>query len=419
MLNLMKGSGNAIKHVHELGIGLIVAWLFTLRGAYLSTRASSVAHDAATPGLNPAPYLFASAVGVVGFVTVRVIRRTHRKTRDPLAWVVHRVAQVLAILASGCGGVGLVIAIVSIWEMSGPASVRWVNTYGPILVYTGVIVAVILAAFVFTPAREPADQPTSPGHQPPQFQEDTSARVVSFTAPLVALAVGAILAGLMRDLTQTSLGMWLFVLAYSVVMVGVIIGSIFALRVSISRGVFGFLGSWVITVSGLGLIVAFIGAPVSVGHLAHSSSVVLEVEDERDSVTVTGNGLAPTNPVEVILLPAKTPVTTLLPDGQGWVFQQVEFPDAPQGKGELIARATSAGGQELQAVVSFEVDGAEVEFLDDQSAGFSTDSGVSTPSWSWFSARALPCLVLLGWVITLGRVFIPLRARFGLASTIG
>ncbi|HLS02711.1 MAG TPA: hypothetical protein VK054_12155 [Beutenbergiaceae bacterium] len=301
----MSASPGARHHIRTMGWGLILAWVLTVGGAYASRWVSAAAFDTEAEPLTPAPYLFAAAIGVVGLVAVRAKRHTQTDGIDRVGFQVRRTSQALALGTAGVGGIAVLSRVISLVETSHvPFSVRVVNGYVPIVLYTGLVVAIVLAAFVFSPAPEPTDS-RAVLDDPQGSQDSTAARALAYALPLGCFAVGIIAAGVMYDLTATSLTSWLFVVAFITTGIGVVLGARFASLHTRSRGASGFSLATVIVFCVVGLAGAFISGATSTDHLARYTNLSLEVTTKDLTsptaalppgelmVIVNGEGLAP------------------------------------------------------------------------------------------------------------------------------
>lgn len=413
-----------------MGWAVIIAWVLTVGGAYASRWVSASAFDTEAEPLTPAPYLFAAAIGVVGFVAVRAKRHTQAGGVDRVGFLVRRVSQALALGAAGVGGIAVLSRVILLVQPSqGPFSVRVVNGYVPIVLYTGLVVAIVLAAFVFTPAPVPMD--SRAGIDVPRGSRDsTAARALAYALPLGCFSVGIIAAGVMYDFTATSLTSWLFVVAFITTGIGVVVGARFASLHTRSRGASGFSLATVIVFCVVGLAGAFISGATSTDHLARYTSLSLEVTAKDFTsptaalppselmVIVNGEGLAPSTPVDVRLTPGDIQVGDLHSDSDGWVADEVEFPTPEIGEGRLEATTLSSQEGEVAASIPFTFDDAGVR-VRQEPISFVTDSEMLRPSWGWMWSYALPGLVMVVAVVAVVDVIIPLRARFAQQPTMG
>ncbi len=107
---------------------------------------------------------------------------------------------------------------------------RFIWTYLPILLATGVVVYVILRAFVFRGAAVVAE-----GEAKPKMSERQKALALGYAVPILSTAFAIILGLFIYDATRTNLDTWVWVLIISIVGVGVIYGTRFAARARQAR----------------------------------------------------------------------------------------------------------------------------------------------------------------------------------------
>lgn len=116
------------------------------------------------------------------------------------------------------------------------ASIRIFEAYLPIILYTVLIVFVLLSGFVFS--RTPISSSSLADSKEEQVVEDSDQHLkesqknvgVSFSVPIVAVAVALIFGLIVYDLTKTSLEVWIWVIIQTIVSAGIIIGTIYAAK---------------------------------------------------------------------------------------------------------------------------------------------------------------------------------------------
>lgn len=111
-------------------------------------------------------------------------------------------------------------------------SLRLLNTYLPIVLYTVLVVTVILTAFVFRARRVPS--PATQTELPSQVEDEPRGAQrnvgLSFAIPIVAVAIALIFGLIVFDLTQTAIQVWIWVIIQSVIAAGIISGTVLAQR---------------------------------------------------------------------------------------------------------------------------------------------------------------------------------------------
>jgi heme/copper-type cytochrome/quinol oxidase subunit 2 len=107
---------------------------------------------------------------------------------------------------------------------------RLLWTYLPILLATGVVVYVLLRAFVFRSGVAAAD-----GEDKPKMSERQKALALGYAVPILSTAFAIILGLFIYDATRTNLDTWVWVLIIAIVGLGVIYGTRFAARARQAR----------------------------------------------------------------------------------------------------------------------------------------------------------------------------------------
>jgi heme/copper-type cytochrome/quinol oxidase subunit 2 len=221
-------------------IGLLVAWL-SFMGATLANL--YVPQPQYGPNGNVffkeeifqvAPYLFLlgiAAVSVASLLAQGLAIKAREQSQDSssLARAAHRFST-LGIIVGLAGGAIFAIgnflgAFNSYAGRSESALLRIFSVYVPILLATGLVVYVLLAAFVFR-----HDESTNTDGVKQKMSEAQKALGLGYAVPILATAVAIIFGLGVYDVTRTNLQVWVWVIIIAIVAAGVVWGTRFAAK---------------------------------------------------------------------------------------------------------------------------------------------------------------------------------------------
>lgn len=221
-------------------IGLLVAWL-SFMGATLANL--YVPQPQYGPNGNVffkeeifqvAPYLFLlgiAAVAVSSLLAQGLAIKAREQSQDSssLARAAHRFST-LGIIVGLAGGAIFAIgnflgAFNSYAGRSESAFLRIFSVYVPILLATGLVVYVLLAAFVFR-----HDESTNTDGVKRKMSEAQKALGLGYAVPILATAVAIIFGLGVYDVTRTNLQVWVWVIIIAIVAAGVVWGTRFAAK---------------------------------------------------------------------------------------------------------------------------------------------------------------------------------------------
>ncbi len=221
-------------------IGLLVAWL-SFMGATLANL--YVPQPQYGPNGNVffkeeifqvAPYLFLlgiAAVAVSSLLAQGLAIKAREQSQDSssLARAAHRFST-LGIIVGLAGGAIFAIgnflgAFNSYAGRSESAFLRIFSVYVPILLATGLVVYVLLAAFVFR-----HDESTNTDGVKQKMSEAQKALGLGYAVPILATAVAIIFGLGVYDVTRTNLQVWVWVIIIAIVAAGVVWGTRFAAK---------------------------------------------------------------------------------------------------------------------------------------------------------------------------------------------
>ena len=221
-------------------IGLLAAWL-SFMGATLANL--FVPQPQYGPNGNVffkeeifqvAPYLFLlgiAAVAVASLLAQGLAIKAREQSQDSssLARAAHRFST-LGIIVGLAGGAIFAIgnflgAFNSYAGRSESAFLRIFSVYVPILLATGLVVYVLLAAFVFR-----HDESTNTDGVKQKMSEAQKALGLGYAVPILATAVAIIFGLGVYDVTRTNLQVWVWVIIIAIVAAGVVWGTRFAAK---------------------------------------------------------------------------------------------------------------------------------------------------------------------------------------------
>lgn len=221
-------------------IGLILAWL-AFMGATLANL--YVPQPQYGPNGNAffteevfqiAPYLFLlgiSAVAISSLLAQGLAIKARQQSNDSstLARAAQRFSTLGIIVGLAAGAIfaigNFLGAFNSYAGRSESAWLRIFSVYVPILLATGLVVYVLLAAFVFR-----HDQSSNTDGVKQKMSEAQKALGLGYAVPILATAVAIIFGLAVYDVTRTNLQVWVWVIIIAIVAAGVVWGTRFAAK---------------------------------------------------------------------------------------------------------------------------------------------------------------------------------------------
>jgi heme/copper-type cytochrome/quinol oxidase subunit 2 len=173
-------------------------------------------------------YLLAFAIGTFSALIAHgwAVKALSEDETDGLSRAALRftvLAVVIGLAATTIFALTTFLSAFNFSSQSANVGQRLLWTYLPILLATGVVVYVLLRAFVFRSGVAASD-----GEDKPKMSERQKALALGYAVPILSTAFAIILGLFIYDATRTNLDTWVWVLIIAIVGLGVIFGTRFA-----------------------------------------------------------------------------------------------------------------------------------------------------------------------------------------------
>lgn len=338
---------------------------------------------------------------------------------------------------------------------------RVINLYLPIVCYTVLLVALILAGFVFNPAAgdsvpasdeassaaEPQPQEAAPAavanpataEQAGAPKQQTRAVAFAYATPIIAGAVALLLGLFVYDFTRTALQIWIWVVIFAILGAGIVIGIKLAMKgiqpgtrlapVANGANTLGFILAIIFSVIVTSMSLGYGVSAVYALNVSPSVSMYAYGENEKYTetsdptvsienpvVSVWGSDLQRGSEVVVTLKPTGEQVLSTVVDRDQWAGKDADLPATlAAGDYELVLTAKASDGVEVELVLSLTVkDDGFVEFPNGTSSDFDQANSRLLPvSAGWVLRELLPAGLLLALGIAVIAVTLTTRNRDG------
>ena len=223
-------------------LGEVWGWLFFVGAIFANLVQNRVDYSVNKP-YPPAPpaeyvhvgtYLFLVAIAGFAFAAVvgqrmAVAARAELGEANSLARAAHRFGNLAVVLALAFGAIFAIGNFMSAFGYSAStaqnAGIRFLDVYLPILLATGLVVYVILRAFVFGAGEHTEGEKDKRG-----LTEAQKALGLGYAMPIITTAFAIIFGLIVYDVTKTMLQVWVWVLIQVIVVGGVVQGTRFAAK---------------------------------------------------------------------------------------------------------------------------------------------------------------------------------------------
>jgi hypothetical protein len=427
---------------------VVGAWLLVMAATFTDLFVTPVYVDGVYTGDEPAirasTYLFVGAVAIVSVATLVAQRlairaRVEAGTAAALPRATHRFTTLMIVISLAFAA----ILGVSVFFQSFPGGreqadvgVRLFTTYLPIVLYTAIIVTVLLMGFVFRSDKLPkasvdqaaGDSPSS--DQPQTSLADSRALGGAYAVPIIAAAIALIFGLIVRDVTQTRLDLWIWVIIHTIIATGIIWGTLLAARairhdtdptssrarITRSSGTLNFVLSVVFIAVVLGM--GFGTGASSIESLRISPQLYVEIypgaSDTLGDVVVSANGwdLLPDSDVTVSLDGTNEELLSGTVGQFRDFYGQQELPESlAPGDYRVTGVATGIDGKELTSSLRFTVrEDLTVEMKSLTGVHWAETSPTIMPAdWGWGVRDMLPAITML--LIGLATTYVTITAR--------
>ena len=427
-------------------IAALVSWSVFMLALYTDLFITDVFEDGIRVGQEPSVqvsiYLFFVAVALFGLaalwgqrLAIRARVQAGPESRPERA--AHRFGTLSLIIAMALSAI---LAISAFAEGFGRAdeqrelAIRFGNVYGPILLYTALVVTILLLGFVFRRDTLPKSsdvisEEIEDGGAGVSGQRDLGA---SYAIPIVATAIALIFGLIVYDATGNALEVWVWVAIQLVIGAGIVAGTVFAER-AVAHGPTSQSSRSRITrgARGLSFVLSIVfAAVVGLMGFGYGASAVEVLRSnpyffvniltgpstplERTEVSLNGSELAEGSTVSIVLEPGGEELLVEEVTDAEYFYDSRPLPgNLEPGDYTLVAQGTAEDGRTLGREVDFEVTAEGQVFYDVEKeidAQWQEDTGVIVPADAeWFIEDFLPALVLI--TLSLSVIYLTLTER--------
>ena len=214
-------------------IGLTAVWSLMMFANWFSMVSQENYESIAKPSIYF--YLLAFAVGAFSALIAHgwAVKALSEDETDGLSRAAVRFTVLSVVIGLAATTIFALTTFLSAFNFSSQSAnvgQRLLWTYLPILLATGVVVYVLLRAFVFRSGVAASD-----GEDKPKMSERQKALALGYAVPILSTAFAIILGLFIYDATRTNLDTWVWVLIIAIVGLGVIFGTRFAARARQAR----------------------------------------------------------------------------------------------------------------------------------------------------------------------------------------
>jgi len=232
---------NAIKYPL---IALGFTWLLFMVAIYVGINQPDTYYTDQGGVIYPEPfiqwqaYIYLLAIALFALVSQHSLVQAVqlRNTDDTsLARAAHRFNNLGVILSLLAGAIFAIGNFLGAWNSYDPRDepvwIRLLNVYVPIILATGLVVYVILSAFVFR-----KDAPNIPEDEKDEERAALQRAVgLAYAAPIIGTAIAIIFGLVVYDVTKTTLDTWIWVVIQAIIAISIIIGTRFAAKAKMAK----------------------------------------------------------------------------------------------------------------------------------------------------------------------------------------
>jgi len=218
-------------------VGLIGGWKFFMLAIYAGLFVYPI-YDAQgmyqgdEQIIRPSTYLFLSGIVIFGLLALYGQRlalraRSLAGVDDALARAAHRFtnfAVIVALVAGAFFAIGNFLGAFNTYiDREENLTVRLFDVYIPILLATGLVVYILLRAFVFR-------KQLVKGAKKERMSESEKALGLGYAVPIIATAIAIIFGLVVYDVTRTDLQVWVWVIIQVIIVSGILLGTRFSTK---------------------------------------------------------------------------------------------------------------------------------------------------------------------------------------------
>jgi heme/copper-type cytochrome/quinol oxidase subunit 2 len=218
-------------------VGLIGGWKFFMFAIYAGLFVYPI-YDAQgmyqgdEQIIRPSTYLFLSGIVIFGLLALYGQRLALRARAiagvdDALARAAHRFtnfAVILALVGGAFFAIGNFLGAFNTYiDREEDLTVRLFDVYIPILLATGLVVYILLRAFVFR-------KQVVKGAKKESMSESEKALGLGYAVPIIFTAIAIIFGLVVYDVTRTDLQVWVWVIIQVIIVSGILLGTRFSTK---------------------------------------------------------------------------------------------------------------------------------------------------------------------------------------------
>ena len=218
-------------------VGLIGGWKFFMFAIYAGLFVypiydSQGMYQGDEQIIRPSTYLFLAGIVIFGLLALYGQRlalraRSLSGVEDALARAAHRFtnfAVIVALVAGAVFAIGNFLGAFNTFiDREENLAVRLFDVYIPILLATGLVVYILLRAFVFR-------KQVVKGAKKEGMSESEKALGLGYAVPIIATAIAIIFGLAVYDVTRTDLEVWVWVIIQVIIVSGILLGTRFSTK---------------------------------------------------------------------------------------------------------------------------------------------------------------------------------------------
>jgi hypothetical protein len=218
-------------------VGLVGGWKFFMFAIYAGLFVypiydSQGMYQGDEQIIRPSTYLFLAGIVIFGLLALYGQRlalraRSLSGVEDALARAAHRFtnfAVIVALVAGAVFAIGNFLGAFNTFiDREENLAVRLFDVYIPILLATGLVVYILLRAFVFR-------KQVVKGAKKTRMSDSEKALGLGYAVPIIATAIAIIFGLAVYDVTRTDLEVWVWVIIQVIIVSGILLGTRFSTK---------------------------------------------------------------------------------------------------------------------------------------------------------------------------------------------